>query len=176
MQQKYSCEILYLSFEGRQFDKHGNLKQWWNNRTIAEFRKAAQCIIDQYSNYTLEQIGLPIDGRLTQGENIADNGGLKQAFRVSSIQYTRHFLTSPGQTKGASDGKGTKGAGKGKGQGKGTKGKTVCKSSTPPPDSRQICYAFNDPNRHCDGNCGRAHVCGMCFKENTPMHSCNHGR
>ena len=78
----------FLSFEGRQFDKHGNLKQWWNNRTIAEFRKAAQCIIDQYSNYTLEQIGLPIDGRLTQGENIADNGGLKQAFRVSSIQYT----------------------------------------------------------------------------------------
>ena len=74
---KHSC------YAGRQFDKHGNLKQWWNNRTIAEFRKAAQCIIDQYSNYTLEQIGLPIDGRLTQGENIADNGGLKQAFRVS---------------------------------------------------------------------------------------------
>ena len=67
---------------GRQFDKQGNLKQWWNNRTIAEFRKAAQCIVDQYSNYTLDEINLAIDGRLTQGENIADNGGLKQAFRV----------------------------------------------------------------------------------------------
>jgi len=68
--------------KGRQFDKHGNLKQWWNNRTIAAFRKEAQCIIDQYSNYTLDEINLGIDGRLTQGENIADNGGLKQAFRA----------------------------------------------------------------------------------------------
>ena len=50
---------------------------------MSKYVSKAQCIIDQYSNYTLEQIGLPIDGRLTQGENIADNGGLKQAFRVS---------------------------------------------------------------------------------------------
>lgn len=76
--------------KGRQFDKHGNLKQWWNNRTIAEFRHAAQCIIDQYSNYTLEQINLPIDGRLTQGENIADNGGLKQAFRAYKKWVAKH--------------------------------------------------------------------------------------
>ena len=67
---------------GRQFDKHGNLKQWWNNRTIAAFREAAQCIVDQYSGYTMQEINLNINGRMTQGENIADNGGLKQAFRV----------------------------------------------------------------------------------------------
>ena len=67
---------------GRQFDKNGNLKQWWNNKTIAEFRGAAQCIIEQYGNYTLQPYQLQIDGRLTQGENIADNGGLKQAYRV----------------------------------------------------------------------------------------------
>jgi membrane metallo-endopeptidase-like protein 1 len=77
----YVC-LNAFSSAGRQFDKQGNLKQWWNNRTIAEFRQAAQCIVDQYSNYTLKEINLYIDGRLTQGENIADNGGLKQAFRV----------------------------------------------------------------------------------------------
>nr|XP_040578215.1 neprilysin-1-like isoform X2 [Lepeophtheirus salmonis] len=68
--------------KGRQFDKFGNLKQWWNNRTIAEFHNAAQCIIDQYSTYMISDIQLNINGRMTQGENIADNGGLKQAFRA----------------------------------------------------------------------------------------------
>ena len=45
--------IQFLTISGRQFDKHGNLKQWWNNKTIAEFRKAAQCIVDQvsFNNY-----------------------------------------------------------------------------------------------------------------------------
>ena len=79
---------MFVYILGRQFDKYGNLKQWWNNRTIAEFRGAAQCIIDQYDNYTLDPYHLQIDGRLTQGENIADNGGLKQAYRVKFINVT----------------------------------------------------------------------------------------
>ncbi|CAL4073689.1 unnamed protein product [Meganyctiphanes norvegica] len=68
--------------KGRQFDKDGNLKQWWNNRTIRAFRERAGCIIDQYSNYKVEQINQHINGRMTQGENIADNGGIKQAYRA----------------------------------------------------------------------------------------------
>ncbi|WAR15415.1 NEP-like protein [Mya arenaria] len=58
---------------GRQFDKDGNMKQWWKNETIEAFHRRNQCIINQYSN---------IDGKNTQGENIADNGGLKQAYRA----------------------------------------------------------------------------------------------
>lgn len=68
--------------KGRQFDKDGNLMQWWNNATIKAFRERAQCIVNQYSRYKLQEVNLYINGRMTQGENIADNGGLKQAFRV----------------------------------------------------------------------------------------------
>ena len=71
------------------------------------------------------------------------------------------------QTKGSGSGKGAKGGGKGaKGGGKGQ-----CKSHMA--DREEICYAFNDRNRGCQG-CVRAHVCGVCFKKNSPMFSCNH--
>lgn len=69
--------------KGRQFDKDGNMMQWWNNSTVRAFRDRAQCIVDQYSRYKLQEVNLYINGRMTQGENIADNGGLKQSFRVS---------------------------------------------------------------------------------------------
>ncbi|XP_059475395.1 neprilysin-1-like [Neocloeon triangulifer] len=68
--------------KGRQFDKDGNLMQWWNNATIKAFRERAQCIIDQYSKYKLDDIDHFVNGRMTQGENIADNGGLKQSYRA----------------------------------------------------------------------------------------------
>nr|CAG4640659.1 EOG090X01U4 [Eulimnadia texana] len=76
--------------KGRQFDKEGNLKQWWNNATIQAFRERARCIIDQYSGYKLEDVGLQINGKMTQGENIADNGGLKQAYRAYRKWVARH--------------------------------------------------------------------------------------
>uniref|UniRef100_A0A2C9JGN5 Endothelin-converting enzyme 1 n=1 Tax=Biomphalaria glabrata TaxID=6526 RepID=A0A2C9JGN5_BIOGL len=42
--------------KGRQYDKEGNIKQWWDEKTIDAFRQRAQCVIDQYSNYKLEQV------------------------------------------------------------------------------------------------------------------------
>jgi len=77
--------------------------QWWNNATIRAFRDRTQCIIDQYSRYKIDEVGLYVNGRMTQGENIADNGGLKQSFRVScpnssnlSIQNNNFRLTKNG--------------------------------------------------------------------------------
>ncbi|XP_025078019.1 LOW QUALITY PROTEIN: neprilysin-4-like [Pomacea canaliculata] len=67
---------------GRQYDKFGNLQQWWDDEAIGKFKTRAQCIINQYGNFTVPEAGMKINGVNTQGENIADNGGLKQSFRA----------------------------------------------------------------------------------------------
>lgn len=67
---------------GRQFDKEGNLRQWWSTEVIDRFEEKASCIENQYSNYLVPEANMKINGRNTMGENIADNGGLKQSFRA----------------------------------------------------------------------------------------------
>lgn len=67
--------------QGRQSDKYGNTANWWTDETLAQYLERAQCFIDQYSNFTVPS-GSHINGVTTQGENIADNGGLREAFRA----------------------------------------------------------------------------------------------
>ncbi|XP_031766921.2 endothelin-converting enzyme 2-like [Galleria mellonella] len=64
---------------GRQFDKNGNLLPWWTNDTIDSFVNMTQCFIDQYSAYYLPELDEYLDGKKTLGENIADNGGVREA-------------------------------------------------------------------------------------------------
>ncbi len=45
---------------GRQFDKDGNRRRWWTDKTILEFIERKTCIVNQYSNYTLTQINLSV--------------------------------------------------------------------------------------------------------------------
>lgn len=66
--------------QGRQFDKAGNLVDWWAPETKEKYLERAECIIHQYGNYTVEDVGLNLNGINTQGENIADNGGIKEAY------------------------------------------------------------------------------------------------
>ncbi|VDO96879.1 unnamed protein product [Heligmosomoides polygyrus] len=75
---------------GRLYDNLGNIRQWWDNVTIAKFEKKAECIEKQYSDYMLEQISMKINGRSTKGENIADNGGLKQAYKAYKKYQQSH--------------------------------------------------------------------------------------
>ncbi len=65
--------------EGRQFDAHGNLRDWWTEEDGKEFVKRASCISDQYSTYTIID-DIKINGKLTLGEDVADLGGLILAY------------------------------------------------------------------------------------------------
>jgi putative endopeptidase len=65
--------------EGRQFDARGNLRDWWTARDAQEFTHRAQCIVDQYAQYTVID-DIHINSKLTEGEDIADLGGLVLAW------------------------------------------------------------------------------------------------
>ena len=61
--------------EGRQFDEKGNLREWWTAADKAEFNKRAHGIVTQFNNYVAVD-DLHVNGEATQGENIADLGGI----------------------------------------------------------------------------------------------------
>jgi len=65
--------------QGRQFDADGNLRDWWTKQDDQEFRKRADCIANEYSQFSPVE-GVKLNGRLTLGENGADNAGVRLAF------------------------------------------------------------------------------------------------
>jgi len=42
---------------GRRYDKEGNLKQWWTEATVREYERRVQCIVEQYSQYNVSELG-----------------------------------------------------------------------------------------------------------------------
>jgi len=85
--------------EGRKFDAQGRLTEWWEPSVSEKFETRAQCIDDQYTSYEV-QPGLKLNGKLTLGENIADNGGIKQAYNA----YKAYEAAHPGSEKPAVEG------------------------------------------------------------------------
>ena len=65
--------------EGRQFDAKGNLHDWWTPTDAAEFQKRADCVSDEYSQFTVVD-DIRINGKLTMGEDVADLGGTLLAY------------------------------------------------------------------------------------------------
>ena len=65
--------------QGRKFDPAGNLRDWWTEQDGKEFEKRAGCIADEYSGFTAVD-DLKLNGKLTLGENTADNGGARIAY------------------------------------------------------------------------------------------------
>lgn len=94
--------------QGRQYDGSGNALPWWSEETIEAFTKQAQCFVDQYGNYSVPEL-IPIlgeadahlNGKATQGENIADNGGVHESFRayMLSVENEGQEPRLPGLTQ-----------------------------------------------------------------------------
>ncbi|XP_053246692.1 endothelin-converting enzyme 2 isoform X4 [Podarcis raffonei] len=66
--------------QGREYDKEGNLRPWWQNSSLEAFKNRTACMTEQYNKYLVN--GEHVNGKQTLGENIADNGGLKAAYNV----------------------------------------------------------------------------------------------
>jgi len=75
--------------QGRQFDATGNLRDWWSKKSADEYDKRRKAIVQQYNEY--EPLpGLHVNGELTQGENIADVGGVKLAYAALQKALEKH--------------------------------------------------------------------------------------
>ena len=69
--------------QGRKYDAEGNFRDWWTAEDGAEFEKRVDCTAAEYSSFVSvkdDKGEVKLNGRLTLGENTADNGGLKLAY------------------------------------------------------------------------------------------------
>ncbi|WP_158796675.1 M13 family metallopeptidase [Pedobacter sp. L105] len=67
--------------QGSQYDKNGNMKEWWSPADVTKFKGKTTGIAKQYDQYTVLN-DLHVNGNLTMGENIADNGGVAIAYQA----------------------------------------------------------------------------------------------
>lgn len=68
---------------GRNYDKDGNMYDWWSNYSASNFKVQSGCMVHQYGNYSWDLAGgQNVSGISTLGENIADNGGVRQAYKA----------------------------------------------------------------------------------------------
>jgi endothelin-converting enzyme/putative endopeptidase len=72
--------------QGRQFDAKGNLRDWWTEADAKAFKDRADCLVKQYDGYTATG-DVHVSGKLTLGENTADNGGLRLAYMALMDSY-----------------------------------------------------------------------------------------
>jgi putative endopeptidase len=81
--------------QGRKFDPQGNLRDWWTAQDGTEFEKRASCVADEYSSFVAVD-DLKLNGRLTLGENTADNGGA----RIALMALEKMMADGPGARSG----------------------------------------------------------------------------
>ncbi|KAL1920558.1 uncharacterized protein VTP21DRAFT_935 [Calcarisporiella thermophila] len=86
---------------GRKYDSLGAVQNWWSEEASRNFERKAQCFVDQYSNFTIRApngSAVALDGLNTLSEDIADNGGILQAYLAwkKNLQSNRQDKLLPG--------------------------------------------------------------------------------
>ena len=90
--------------QGAKFDLHGNVRDWFTPEDLAKFNERTKCVADEYSGFQVAD-GQNLNGKLTLGENTADNGGLRIAFRALEETLARDpAAAEPGYAEGKRDG------------------------------------------------------------------------
>jgi putative endopeptidase len=79
--------------QGRQFDADGNLRDWWTAQDTDEFKKRADCISNEYSAFSPVP-GVNLNGKLTLGENGADNAGIRLAFMALTTAIQKGIVSN----------------------------------------------------------------------------------
>ncbi|NXI48765.1 NEP protein, partial [Chloroceryle aenea] len=76
---------------GRNFNENGDLVDWWTEQSARNFKDLSQCMVYQYGNFSWDLAGgQHLSGINTLGENIADNGGIRQAYKAYENFVKKH--------------------------------------------------------------------------------------
>ncbi|NXJ76469.1 NEP protein, partial [Trogon melanurus] len=76
---------------GRNFNENGDLVDWWTEESARNFKELSQCMVYQYGNFSWDLAGgQNLSGINTLGENIADNGGVRQAYKAYRNYVEKH--------------------------------------------------------------------------------------
>merc|ERR1711962_1024192 len=83
-----------FDLKGKKRDGKGRLTDWWDESTSKEFQRRADCFINQFNGFKVDQVGLYVNGHKTPDEVISDNGGIKAAY----MAYANYAKKHPDQT------------------------------------------------------------------------------
>ena len=85
--------------QGRQYDADGNLRDWWQKSDALKYGKLSSCLVNQYGAYSPVP-GVELNGKLTLGENTADNGGMRLAYMALMDDLARRSLPKDAKADG----------------------------------------------------------------------------
>uniref|UniRef100_A0A8C5IK54 Neprilysin n=1 Tax=Junco hyemalis TaxID=40217 RepID=A0A8C5IK54_JUNHY len=82
---------LFIFYICRNFNENGDLVDWWSEESARKFKELSQCMVYQYGNFSWDLAGgQNLSGINTLGENIADNGGVRQAYKAYENFERKH--------------------------------------------------------------------------------------